>query len=168
MINSMPCPKKLRFVTGLFLCLTFILEGQAKEHELDDYWKRVALAVRTGDLEGYRTTCHPDGVLVNGKAKKSELLSDALLRWGKEFADTRAGKMKAQVEFRFSERKTGKGTAHETGIFLYSSQKQGEKWKKDYVHFEALLVKKSGEWKILMEFQKSSATIQEWESLSGR
>ena len=166
MINSMPCPKKLCFVTGFFLCLTFILHGEVKEHELDEYWKRVALAVRTGDLEGYRATCHPDGVLVSGKAKKSELLSDALLRWGKEFADTRAGKMKAQVEFRFSDRKTGKGTAHETGIFLYSSQKQGEKWKKDYVHFEALLVKKGGDWKILMEFQKSSATEKEWESLA--
>jgi hypothetical protein len=117
-------------------------------------------------LDAYRATCHTDGVLVSGKAKKSELLSNALIRWGKEFADTRAGKMQARVEFRFSRRILGKDTAHESGIFLYSSKKKGEEWKKDYVHFEALLVKKDGEWKILMEFQKSAATEKEWESLA--
>jgi hypothetical protein len=110
--------------------------------ELDEYWARVSIAVKTGDLEAYRATCHPDGILVSGKGGKSELLSEALVRWGKEFADTKAGKMKAQVEFRFSDRKMGKNTVHETGIFLYSSQKKGEEWKQEYVHFEALLVKK--------------------------
>jgi hypothetical protein len=130
--------------------------------ELDQYWARVSQAVKTGDLKAYRATCHSDGVLVSGKGGKSELLSQALVRWSKEFADTKAGKMKAQVEFRFSQRITGKDTAHETGIFLYSSQKKGEEWKQEYVHFEALLVKKKGQWKILMEFQKSAASQREW------
>ena len=142
------------------------LNAQGSAKELDEYWNRVSQAVGTGDLEAYRATCHTDGVLVSGKAKKSELLSNALIRWGKEFADTRAGKMQARVEFRFSRRILGKDTAHESGIFLYSSKKKGEEWKKDYVHFEALLVKKDGEWKILMEFQKSSATEKEWKSLA--
>ena len=157
------------FQASLFL-FTFFLGGILLAGdtvgELDEYWNRVSKAVRTGDLEAYRATCHQDGVLISGKAKKSELLSQALIRWGKEFADTRAGKMQADVKFRFSERITGKDTAHEKGIFLYSSKKKGEEWKKDYVHFEALLVKKNGEWKILMEFQKSSATQKEWESLA--
>ena len=157
------------FQASLFL-FTFFLGGILLAGdtvgELDEYWKRVSNAVRTGNLEAYRATCHPDGVLISGKAKKSELLSQALIRWGKEFADTRAGKMQADVKFRFSERIAGKDTAHERGIFLYSSKKKGEEWKKDYVHFEALLVKKNGEWKILMEFQKSSATPKEWESLA--
>ena len=142
------------------------LNAQGSAKELDEYWNRVSQAVGAGDLEAYRATCHSDGVLVSGKAKKSELLSQALIRWGKEFSDTRAGKMQADVKFRFSGRIIGKDTAHETGIFLYSSKKKGEEWKKDYVHFEALLVKKGGEWKILMEFQKSSATEKEWESLA--
>ena len=157
------------FQASLFL-FTFFLGGilLAGEtvRELDEYWNRVSKAVRTGDLEAYRATCHPDGVLISGKAKKSELLSQALIRWGKEFAETKAGKMQADVKFRFSERIAGKDTAHERGIFLYSSKKKGEEWKKDYVHFEALLVKKNGEWKILMEFQKSSATQKEWESMA--
>ena len=157
------------FQASLFL-FTFFLGGILLAGdtvgELDEYWNRVSKAVRTGDLEAYRATCHQDGVLISGKAKKSELLSQALIRWGKEFADTKAGKMQADVKFRFSERIVGKDTAHERGIFLYSSKKKGEEWKKDYVHFEALLVKKGGDWKILMEFQRSSATEKEWESLA--
>tara|TARA_B100000902_G_C27060095_1_gene788685 strand:- start:285 stop:818 length:534 start_codon:yes stop_codon:yes gene_type:complete len=148
------------------LFLSVILLAGDTVGELEEYWNRVSQAVRTGDLEGYRATCHTDGVLISGKAKKSELLSQALIRWSKEFSATKAGKMQADVKFRFSGRITGKDTAHEKGIFLYSSKKKGEEWKKDYVHFEALLVKKDGEWKILMEFQKSSATQKEWESLA--
>ena len=157
------------FQASLFL-FTFFLGGILLAGdtvgELDEYWKRVSKAVRTGNLEAYRATCHQDGVLISGKAKKSELLSQALIRWGKEFAATKAGKMQAEVKLRFSERITGKDTAHEKGIFLYSSKKKGEEWKKEYVHFEALLVKKGGDWKILMEFQKFSATQKEWESLA--
>ena len=150
----------------LFLVFGSILQAQDLVAELDEYWLRVSQAVKTGDLEAYRATCHPDGVLVSGKNEKSELLSQALIRWGKEFADTKTGKMKARVEFRFSKRIIGKDTAHETGIFLYSSQRVGEEWKRDYVHFEALLVKKKGKWKILMEFQKSLATEAEWSELT--
>ena len=62
------------------------LNAQETAKELDEYWNRVSTAVRTGNLEAYRATCHPDGVLINGKAKKSELLSQALIRWGKEFS----------------------------------------------------------------------------------
>ena len=157
------------FQASLFL-FTFFLGGILLAGdtvgELDEYWNRVSKAVRTGDLEAYRATCHQDGVLISGKAKKSELLSQALIRWGKEFAETKAGKMQADVKFRFSGRIAGEDTAHERGIFLYPSKKKGEEWKKDYVHFEALLVKKNGEWKILMEFQKSSATQKEWESMA--
>lgn len=150
----------------LFPVLGTILQAQDLAAELDEYWARVSKAVKIGDLEAYRATCHPDGVLVSGKSAKSELLSQSLVRWGKEFADTKAGKMKARVEFRFSKRIRGKDTAHETGIFLYSSQREGEEWKRDYVHFEALLIKRKGKWKILMEFQKSLATEEEWSSLA--
>jgi hypothetical protein len=150
----------------LFLVFGSILQAQDLVAELDEYWLRVSQAVKAGDLEAYRATCHPDGVLVSGKNAKSELLSQALIRWGKEFADTKAGKMKARVEFRFSKRIIGKDTAHETGIFLYSSERVGGKWNRDYVHFEALLVKKNGKWKILMEFQKSLATEAEWSALA--
>ena len=67
----------------LFPVLGTILQAQDLAVELDEYWARVSKAVKTGDLEAYRATCHPDGVLVSGKSAKSELLSQALFRWGK-------------------------------------------------------------------------------------
>ncbi len=36
--------------------------------------------------------------------------------------------------------------------------------RKDYIHFEALLLKRDG-WKIMMEYQKSTATVEEWNAL---
>jgi hypothetical protein len=32
------------------------------------------------------------------------------------------------------------------------------------VHFEALLVKQDGEWKMVMEYQKQAASEAEWEA----
>jgi hypothetical protein len=132
--------------------------------ELDGFWAKVSRTVREGDFEGYKTTCHGEGVLVSGTRKTSEPLSKALERWKQEFADTKAGKVKASVEFRFSQRIGDDTTAHETGIFLYTSISGDGQVKKEYIHFEELLVKRDG-WKGLMEYQKSKATREEWEAL---
>lgn len=134
----------------------------ARLKELDAFWSKVSRTVREGDFEGYKETCHAEGVLVTGIKKTSQPLSKALERWQQEFADTKAGKMKASVEFRFSQRLGDETTAHETGIFLYSPG--DDPARKEYIHFEVLLVKRDG-WKTLMEFQKSKATREEWEAL---
>ena len=89
--------------------------------ELDDYWGQVSRAVREGDFEGYKATCHDGGVLVSGVKRTTQPLSRALVGWKQGFVDTKAGKMKASVKFRFSQRLGDSTTAHETGIFLYSS-----------------------------------------------
>jgi hypothetical protein len=133
--------------------------------ELDTYWAEVSRAVRTGDFEAYRATCHREGVLVSGNKGTSQPLSKALARWKRDFVATKAGALKADVEFRFSRRLGDETTAHETGIFLYTSRKPGEEPSREYVHLEALLVKKPGGWKILMEYQKASATEAEWDAL---
>ena len=88
--------------------------------------------------------------------------SKALERWRQEFLDTKAGKFKANVEFRFSQRLGDETTAHETGIFLYSTR--DDPAPQEYIHFEVLLVKRDN-WKTLMEYQKSKATRAEWEAL---
>lgn len=133
--------------------------------ELDAYWAVVSRAVNTGDFDAYAATCHPEGVLVSGGKQTSQPLAAALARWKQEFLDTRDGKMKASVAFRFSRRIGDATTAHETGIFLYSSQTGGGPPKAEHVHFEALLVKKADGWKILMENQKGPATEAEWQAL---
>jgi hypothetical protein len=137
----------------------------ARIAELDTYWAKVSRAVNEGDFESYRATCHPEGVLVSGSKGISQPLADALARWKQEFLDTRAGKLEASVEFRFARRLGDATTAHESGIFLYRSRPAGGEAKQEYVHFDALLVKRQDGWKILMEHQKGPATEAEWQAL---
>ncbi|MEM7011982.1 MAG: DUF4440 domain-containing protein [Verrucomicrobiota bacterium] len=143
-------------------------DDAARLAELDAYWAEVSRAVREGDFEAYRATCHPEAVLVSGKSKTSYPLTKALARWKVEFDATKAGDMKADVEFRFSQRFGDAETAHETGIFLYSATNAEGKATAEHIHFRALLVKKEDGWKILMEYQKSAATKEEWDALATR
>ena len=139
-----------------------------KTKELDDYWAEVSRSVREGDFQGYKKTCHKEGVLVTGINNSSYPLSDALTRWEKDFTATKNEETKSNVEFRFSQRIINATTAHETGIFLYSTGKSKDNIKKEYIHFQALLVKKETDWKILMEYQKSKASELEWKELEGQ
>lgn len=150
--------------TFLAAPLATAADDAARLAELDGFWAVVSRTVREGDFEGYKATCHGDGVLVSGVRKTSEPLTKAFERWKQEFADTKAGKIKASVEFRFSQRLGDDTTALETGIFLYTSIGTDGHEKKEYIHFEELLVKRDG-WKGLMEYQKSKATLEEWEAL---
>ena len=142
--------------------------GKARQMELDAYWAKVSRSVREGDFEGYKSTCHAEGVLVSGAKKSSVPLSEALIRWKQGFLDTREGKIKADVKFRFSQRFGDESTAHETGIFLYSTVDPEGQRKQEYIHFQALLVKRKGKWKIMMEYQKSKATRTEWDALAAK
>lgn len=134
-------------------------------HELDKYWAKVSRSVKTGDFIGYSETCHSAGILVSGIKQTSYPLQQALQRWKSGFDDTRAGRMTASVEFRFSQRLHDPTTAHETGIFRYASTQDG-KTEVQFIHFEGLLQKTPDGWKILMEHQKSMASESEWEKLA--
>ena len=138
---------------------------RARIAELDAYWTEVSRAVREGDFAAYEATVHPDGVLVNGIRGNSQPLATALQRWKKEFDDTKAGRIEADVRFRFSERLGDATTAHERGIFLYTQTKADGEKIAEHIHFEALLTKKAGRWLILMEDQQSKATRAQWEAL---
>jgi hypothetical protein len=133
--------------------------------ELDAYWGRVSKSVKDGDFAGYSATCHPLGVLVSGVKRTSYPLTEALAKWREGFEDTRAKRMQASVEFRFSQRLHDAKTAHETGIFRYATSRDGESSIK-YIHFEGLLQKSEAGWQIMMEYQKSIATEAEWTALA--
>jgi ketosteroid isomerase-like protein len=138
---------------------------QARLVELDAYWAEVSRAVKEGDFEAYKATCHDEGVLVSGSKLTTQPLAKILKKWKQDFIDARDGTRKCSVAFRFSRRIGDATTAHETGIFLYTSQKPGEAAEKEYIRLEALLVKRQGAWKILMENQKGSATEAAWNAL---
>ena len=158
----------------LFLILTLaVLSGCSKElqqdgssriQELDAYWAEVSRCVNEGDFAGYKATCHKDGVIVSGSSNKAYPLAKALKKWEQDFTDTKSGKVKASVEFRFGKRLGDSTTAYETGMFLYTSIKPDGTITKDYIHLEALLLKR-GKWKIMMEYQKSKGTQEQWNEL---
>lgn len=137
--------------------------------ELDKYWETLSKTVSDGDFEGYKAAYHPDAVVIfaTGENKASVSLAKALAGWKQGFDDTKAGKNKAGVTFRFSQRIGDETTAHETGIFNYwTADANGENKQGILIHFEMLLVKKEGKWLGVMEYQKEPATEEEWVALS--
>ena len=137
----------------------------AQISEVNAYWSEVSRTVGMGDFKGYAALYHEGAVLVNGLGTTIYPISGALEGWKPGFEDTKSGKMKAGVDLRFSKRLQSETTAHETGIFRYWSQNEGEEPNVFLANFEGLLVKKNGKWLMLMEYQLSQATEEEWEAL---
>jgi hypothetical protein len=136
--------------------------------ELNQYFAELSRTVREGDFEGYKATYHQDAVCVftTGEKKRSTPIDVQLALWKPGIDDTKAGKTKNNVEFRFSQRIGDTTSAHETGIFYFTSiDKNGKVLATGGVHFEILLVKRNGVWLALMEYQKSKATQEEWDAL---
>lgn len=137
-------------------------DKNARLVELDRFWSEIARTVQAGEFAAYGSSYHGDAVVVT--LKDSVPIAQALAAWQAGFVETKAGKMKADVHFKFSKRIGDSTTGLETGIFYYSSTDASGKQRESYVHFEALLVKK-GSWKIIMENQKNAATKAEWDSI---
>lgn len=152
-------------LTLILLASTALLAGeQAQPDELDAFWTEVARTVSEGDFEVYKASYHEDAVLVSGFSKTSMPILEALGGWEQGFIDTRSGKKKVSLEFRFTQRFRDPTTAHEAGIFHYSMTGEDVESVDAYMFFEALLVKKDG-WKTLMEYQKAPATQADWDAM---
>lgn len=155
---------KLLFIPAFILL--FLVNSQPDPSPgVNAYWAEVSRTVAEGDFEGYAALYHEDAVLVNGISGESYPISKALDGWKQGFEDTKDGKMTASVEFRFSKRVHGETTAHDTGIFCYTSTKEGAEPQSSYVHFQGLLIQKDGEWIMTMEYQVARATEEEWQAL---
>ncbi len=137
-------------------------DANARLVELDLFWSEVARTVREGEFAAYGASYHDDAVVVS--LKDCVPIGQALAAWKAGFVETKAGKTKVDVRFKFSKRVGDSTTGHETGIFHYSSTDYSVNQRDSYVHFEALLVKK-GSWKIIMENQKSAASKTEWDAI---
>ncbi len=130
------------------------------QEQLNAYWAEVSRTVTEGDFDGYAALYHPDAVLVTSEA--SLPIARALSGWEPDFTDTMEGRKTAEVSFRLTERRLSGTTAHEAGIFQYAGGPVGGEPTPALVHFEALLVKKGGEWLMTMEYQKGPANGAEW------
>ena len=133
--------------------------------ELNQFWMEASRQVKEGDFQAYANSFHKDAILVNGIRGESIPIQNALNGWKEGFDNTKAGKMNASVEFRFSDHAISETTAYQRGIFLYKWQNKEEEEQEVYIHLEALLTKINGEWQLLMENQKAIATKEEWDSL---
>ena len=133
--------------------------------ELDAFWAEVSRTVQEGDFEGYAALYHEDAIMVNANSGSTYPIGNALEIWKPGFDDTKAGRMAASVEFRFSKRMIDENTAFETGIFRYVAQPDGEEAQVSLIHFDALSIKKESGWVMMMEHQITQATQQEWEAL---
>ena len=131
--------------------------------ELDNFWKEVSRTIEEGDFESYAATYHDKATLVSGTKEKVYPIASALAGWKKEFDDTKAGLRKSSVAFRFNRRLGDPTTAYESGIFYYSFEADGEN-KGYYINFDGLLIK-NGTWLMMMEYQKSAATKEDWDAL---
>ncbi len=93
-------------------------------------------------------------------------IAKALAGWKQGFIDTSTGKKQDDVEFKFSQRIGNDTTAHETGMFIFTSKDSNGKILAKYItHFEMLLVKRNNVWLATMEYQKSDGTQEEWDAL---
>ncbi len=134
------------------------------EQELDQFWQALSQTVIDGEFEQYAAGYHKDAVLVSGFTKNSYPIKQAFDRWQQGFEDTKTGKMKAHVKFVWTQRLISENTAHETGMFKYSTTDEKGNTEVFIGHLTTLLVKKDGKWLIMMENQKSKATEEEWNS----
>jgi len=131
--------------------------------QLDEFWTEVSRTIAEGDFEGYAGTFHEQATLVSGVSGVAYPIAQALAGWKKDFDDTKSGVRKSSVAFRFNRRLGDPTTAYESGIFHYSFELNGKK-QGYYIHFDGLLVKE-GTWKMMMEYQKSRASKEEWDAL---
>ena len=147
-----------------------IVSPSDRPEGLDQLYATISKTVQEGDFEGYAVLYHQDAVVVftsnPAQGNRSASISKVLESWKQGFSDTKAGKIRADVEFRFEQRISDETTAHDTGIFHYSEKFPNGDTKTDaYASFEMLLVKIDNEWKILMEYQKASLSKKEWDGL---
>ena len=149
----------------VLLAISCNLFAQTSTNELNAFWIEAERQVREGDFEAYSNSFHYDAILVNGISKNSIPIKEALVGWEKGFEDTRQRQMEASVEFRFSETLLGTASAYQKGIFHYTSEYIDQSPVSVFIHFEVLLTKSNGIWKILMEYQKDYATKKDWKRL---
>lgn len=164
--------KKIWTLLIVMILTVLIAQAQDQEYdaskrvaELDAYWAEVSRCVKEGDFEGYEVTFHRDAVLVSGSKNEAYPISKALKRWKPDFTGAKSGEIKADVAFKFTMRLGDATTAHETGMFLYSRVNADGTRIAAYIHLEALLVKKRGKWKAIMEYQKSEGTKEQWDRI---
>ena len=128
-----------------------------------EVWAPISASVVNDDIAAMVRLYHPDAILVTETGTRR--IGDALAGWGKDMVANKAKGIKATVEFRFSKRQDDAQTAFEVGIFKYTVKDKAGVSTPRYRRLEALLVKSSGKWLILMERQLEATDEAGWNAV---
>lgn len=137
------------------------------QREIDEQlWSVVRAAVARNDATLLATTYHADAVLVAQQATTPVALQ--MHAWSDHMDKLKAERRSASVAFRFRSRWADATTAFECGLFRYTeaTAEGGDEVRvvpPKIVGFEALLVKKSNRWKMVMERQLEAADELAWD-----
>jgi hypothetical protein len=163
MIQKNSTRQILVLLTLMFIPLV-ALSDDLNTREIDEQiWGVVSKTVIEHNIEGMAAIYHPEAVLVTGNGAGP--IGPQMVKWGEGMQLMRRAGVSAAVSFRFSARQGDETTAFETGIFRYSTTDASGVENASYVHLEALLIKRDGNWLILMERQLEAADQTSWEAL---
>lgn len=128
-----------------------------------DVWAPVAASVVNDDIAAMGRVYHPAAVLVT--ATRTQPIAQVLTGWGEDMVANKARGLRATVAFRFAKRQDDAETAFEAGMFKYTVTDRSGVSTPTYTRMEALLVKRQGKWRILMERQLEAVTEAAWNAL---
>ena len=149
-------------VTPFFMAFTLNgLAGDQVSNEIDaTVWNLISQTVIESDIAGMANVYHSDAVLVNPKGTNP--IKSVLARWGKGMEEMESAGSTAEVSFKFTLRQGNESTAFESGMFRYAVTDAAGVEIAEIIPFEALLVKKQGQWKIVMERQLEVVDEAAW------
>jgi len=130
--------------------------------ELDAFWSEVVLSVEDWDVSAQRATYHPDAIAVSGDSVsyRTRLMAELFA----EVVGTSQTPSNPRLAFRFSARVHDLNTAHEVGVYRFSADGQ----EPFYGGLDSYLIRKGGQWLILVEIQRREGLSEaEWDALGG-
>lgn len=155
---------------GIFLTSTTIAKEKSGQDpaiiaQIDkELWKPLIESVYEADYPLHESCYHPSAVMVleiNGETMSGKQWLEGV----KAGFEERKNQAKTTfLKMRFSKRLHDPVSGYETGIFLFSSIRDGER-KNKYIKFEFLLTRENGKWQLLLENQQERMTEEDWDAL---
>ena len=129
-----------------------------------ELWKPLIESVYEADYPLHESCYHPSAVMVleiTGKTMSGKQWLEGV-KAGFEERKTEA--KTTFLKMRFSKRLHDPVSGYETGIFLFSSIRDGER-RNAYIKFQFLLTRENGKWQLLLENQQERMTEEDWNAL---